>query len=745
MNVSLLALAMLWVAGVATAQIATVQTGEHGAFTRVVIDFDLRPEWTAGRTDDGFAIRFEQPFERAPNLDRAFDLITRDRISDIEVDTALGLFAVTLACVCWVDVVEYQGEALIVDIRPGPAPEDALFENRLRWPTTLAPRIASFVPEPPTFTESAPQTTEILAPFRPVIVAGVSALPAPPGRSVQPDSPPLAGRRQEATAETVPPDDAVSALASEVARAVAQGLLEYGEKPPKLSTDRIEGATPDVRNVSVTSAVDAALGLTTSQRSPLDGISGCIPVARIDVAAWAPPDGIRSLGALRRDAIAEDGRLTQSGLLSLARAYVHLGFGAEARSIARLMDLGMDRDVLLALAEIVDHGGTNATVLDDQFSCSPEAAVWRALAKPFEADDLPRDIAPILASFSALPVTLRVHLGTVLAERLRLAGFPSESRIALNTVARGGNESIEQTLTVARLDLTGTRSEDARARLQDLATGTGLTAAEALVELLEDARRRGTPPDPQWVDDAPSLVRATRGTEVARHLARASLQGGIALDRFDVVRRALADGPSELTVADTDALLVELATAVLARGRDAPFLKVEVLLRQRIRPLDLDDSVRLAFLSRFLDLGLSERALDYASQKGGSAEEQVLIATAYARIRDFDQAIGALDGVFTDRAQRARADILSAAGRAQDASTLYLTVEDLGNGTREAIRAADWDAVDRLMRSTQSEPGDSVTAKTDPSAMDAPNTALLSSMADRRAALTRLLDLTTVD
>ena len=114
--------------------------------------------------------------------------------------------------------------------------------------------------------------------------------------------------------------------------------------------------------------MDAALGLPTSQRSPLDGISGCIPVARIDVAAWALPDGIRSLGALRRDAIAEDGRLTQSGLLSLARAYVHLGFGAEARSIARLMDLGMDRDVLLALAEIVDHGGTNATVLDDQFS-----------------------------------------------------------------------------------------------------------------------------------------------------------------------------------------------------------------------------------------------------------------------------------------------------------------------------------------------------------------------------------------
>ena len=722
------------------AQSVTLRTGEHGSFTRIVLDFDQRPDWSAGRTPEGYAMTFDPPPETITGLDRAFDLITRDRVLDLRVSVEEGLIEIPLSCDCWAEISEFREDALIIDIRPGPPPDAALHEDRFAWPTVEAPaaiEIAFQLPAPAPIPSPPVLPSPHLASLRP------PAVPVMPAISIDTSwrPPPQTIPTEAAVADgTEAPAQAVTTIASEIARAVAQGLLE--PEAPLTPLPTTPEARPTLRNLSVDTAVDAALGFGTSQRDVVDSSGTCIPAARIDVSGWGPDEGLASMGKLRRDAISEDGSLTNAGLLSLSRAYVYLGFGAEARAHASLLPAGLDREVILALADIVDHGSSEAEVLDGQLACAAEAAVWRALARPFEADDLPREVAPILATFSALPASLRVHLGTVMAERFRRAGFPAESRIALNTVARGGNVSIEQMLTVARLDLTGTRAEDARGRLETLAIGTGLTAAEALLELLDDASRRGVPPDPAWVDDAPSLVRATRGTDVARSLSRAALHGGVALDRFDAVRRTLAAAPTELTVGDVNALLLDLMTAVLERGDDAPFLKTELLMRDRLTTADLPDGLRLGLLSRFVDLGLPNRALSYATSDTPGEDERVVIARAQAATGDYGEALATLGTMASEAANLARAEILSISGEARASAEAFLALQETARGTREAIRAADWSRVTELVPPAGNEPG--VEADFDDTET-APNLALLADVASRRETLSRLLDLTEVD
>ena len=94
---------------------------------------------------------------------------------------------------------------------------------------------------------------------------------------------------------------------------------------------------------------------------------------------------MKNLGRLRTAAIAEDGSVEPEGAIQLAKYYLHLGFGAEAGvSIQNNLPF-QDREIIDALADIMDRGHTDSNVFDGQISCNGIVSLWAALARPGHA------------------------------------------------------------------------------------------------------------------------------------------------------------------------------------------------------------------------------------------------------------------------------------------------------------------------------------------------------------------------
>ncbi|MXQ08166.1 hypothetical protein GQ651_09960 [Alphaproteobacteria bacterium GH1-50] len=706
----------------------SVRAGEHNGFTRVVLEFDERPDWTAGRVDGGYAVRFPKIENLSADMSRAFDFINRNRLADIRGRDGSNEVAVLLACECYATFGNYRDTLIVIDIRDGVPGENVAYQSPLPPGPSLSPTAVFDL----AVTLQAPVAPPLARTENiPTIIA------APPDRErvprlIEPDMPSAptvhdAGNLRVASSQD-PPDqerinDAVDIVAANIARATTQGLLQVID--PQMKDTREPRPEPEeIANLSVDTAIERAVASAFDEAIASRATGNCISPDDLDLTAWGDESGLARIGPARAEATKEDGTLDPEKMRDLAHAYLYLGFGAEARSVAD-HTLSSHQPLIRAMADIIDNGATASPVFAEQFGCSPLAGLWRALAGPFQASELPRDLSGLLEAFSAFPLHLRIHLGPILAERLRVAGLPEESRIALNTVIRAGNSTTQQALTSARLELTGTRADAARARLVALTNGTGLTAGEALLELLNDAAARGVDPDPKWVDDAPSLIRALRGTDVASQLASSMLRGAIALDRFDETRRSLTESKLPLNPDDMPALTDALLDAAVERADDARFLRAEIAFPNRIASSDRDVGLNLRLASRLLDLGLFERADLYAGALPPDADAGLLLAKIDLRLGRHEDALAHLDGVTTEAAAVTRAEILATAGRAAEAADAFFAVADEARGRQNAMRAAQWDRLGLQETTTRAE-NDS-------------NNELLRMITSRRAALEELL------
>jgi hypothetical protein len=92
-----LALCMLCLAGVASAQTVVVRSGEHGTFTRLTLDLPSRAEWRLEPKPGGARIVFpgsDVDFD----ITRVFDRINRNRLRAIAPER--GRLDLGFACDC---------------------------------------------------------------------------------------------------------------------------------------------------------------------------------------------------------------------------------------------------------------------------------------------------------------------------------------------------------------------------------------------------------------------------------------------------------------------------------------------------------------------------------------------------------------------------------------------------------------------------------------------------------------------
>lgn len=657
-----LALLLVFAAPVA-GETARVYSGEHGAFTRLVVELPAETGWTVGRTTEGYA--FAALTDRQPEYDLSgvWQRITRTRIADLQVEADSGALVVSLGCDCHVFPFEYRPGAIVLDVKPGAAPSGSVFERAFAGPDA----------EPAAPTSDIPGAAYNWLSDRPVFAFRSSkALPLP-----------------LATGE-VSLDPLRNSLLQQIARGAADGIVDIGMRIPR--TDSVGPEKDELPWSSIMLGENPGLQVidpdvygpdaTPSGDCPADGL--------LEISAWGG-DGsaLDLLAAARTGLYGELDIADPKALLKSVRSHLYLGFGAEAAQLADLAKGGdidevmtLYRSMARALDGDSDPGTPFATMLD----CDGPAALWAALARDRlpAGPDMNRDA--ILRSFLALPPHLRAHLGASLAEKFLKIDDPEAVHTIRNAMERTPDINAA---TVALLDAERELhlgNADAAQTHAETAVALEGNAAEGLVALVEAHFRKLAPITP---DIAEALI-AGRGeageTEQAANIDRAIV---LALAMSGQVDAAFQHkGAAGDTLVDLWRVAERLAT-------DDDFLR-HAVLPARSSPPDLPTDLNIGIARRLLTLGFSGSALDWLGdvRPEDPPERRLLAATALQDQGDARSALALLEGLSGADAASVRAQALLQLGDLAAAEEVLSVTGHTEAAARAGLWKGDWSELD---------------------------------------------------
>lgn len=581
MRIAVLIVLALLTALPAHAQTATVRSGEHAGFSRLVLSFEALPDWRLEPAPGGYVLRTFRP-GLAYDLSSVFDRIPRSRIAALEPDEPAGDLYLRLACACDVSAFAVSGNRLAIDVSgfpgidlpPGPVPLSGQVPPRLRplpslgtkpgftaslvspieWSRQPAPK-ASDADMDPAFSPVSLLRSETDHPAvaHPVISGW---LPTRPGGG-------LAG--EVYVAERYP--DLEDRLAREIARAAAAGLIEV-DAPSGGSSRAPESAMP-AGNLRIEAPADRFLSWLDGRSDPPPS-PGCLPAGYFAVPLWGAGLSAREGFAESRSGLLGEFDVPDSAAVHRkARWLVHLSFGAEARQLLDTYPTGRaDEPVLRLLSHLVEGDRHSEPSLATELNCPTPGALWAAV----QADDLPAALAldreAVLVSFLDLPPHLRSLIGPGLAAKFNDRGNRDAARVIRNAVARAGRpEEPEIALMDAALEI-GQQDDSA---LRRLALSEHPQAAEALILLAERLSMSGEVADPDLAETAAVLARERSGTEAGRALLNTEIlalilagQTAQAFDRLEGLRE-------QLTIGMVNALSDRLVAALTQNETDDDF------------------------------------------------------------------------------------------------------------------------------------------------------------------------------
>lgn len=570
MRAAVLAALALWAfAAAGWAAPVTVRTAEHDGFTRIVVDFRRRPDWRLDKTEDGYRLETGRP-SLEYDLSDVYRRIGRARVARLSAPGG-GALQVTLGCTCRAATFELPNQGLVIDISPG-APEPA-------------PRSR------PAFNQSM-----LFGPRRTIAVL--------PGRLTAAANPDTAQAARFRRAQ-----DAAALVAGKLARGAAQGLVKarVASSPSPVSPNPpmperaapVPGKPHRFANIRVETQIDRDNPDPAEARQE----TVCLPADVADVAAWGTP-ALREtgLGALRAGLISGAGIPDPEAGQRLARALIYLGFGAEAELL--LTEAQAASPIETEIARLMD-GPAPAPLIAGQRGCDTPAAMWAVLARdtPPTGDDIHLEAA--IATFSALPVHLRRHLGPRLVARFVAYGDRDTALAIRNAIRRGARPDDPATrMMAARVALQSPRPEKAEADLAAVSASRSPEAAEALALLISRLVRTGDPISDDLLAHAEALSYEVQDTPTARPLDIARLRGHAARGEIDSAF-ALLDSLAEAGPAPPEDLAAEVSRRVLKIEPDPAFLRAA--LAHADRPF-APASTRIAIAERIAGLGLAEAA-----------------------------------------------------------------------------------------------------------------------------------------
>ncbi|SDH32687.1 hypothetical protein [Alloyangia pacifica] len=529
--------------------------------------------------------------------------------------------------------------------------------------------------------------------------------------------PALAAQAEATQAEREIADDFGRALAEQLALGATQGLLDADGpgRAPSETANRGEavpgtgGVQPSAQSSAQTSAPTSdplgaelvtgspAQGFGSSSVLRIGGQRACLDDRRLDVPGWFGTGGeagaVARIGELRGRLLGEFDRVDGAVQRDLARLYVSLGFGAEARALLRLED-DLPDPVLMTLATLSEGGSDPAGVFAGQSECPGRAALWAVLGARGLPENAEIAIPAVMSAFEELPLGLRQSLGPRLAERLVEERHNDAARNVLSRLARAlGRSTEEMQLASARIARASGNPAEAGALLSELIAAPGELGVAAAVESIELAAEEGQPVAPGMVDLTAAYSTERRTTDARDTLWLTHVRAAWASGEFD---RAFAEIAAPGDVATETALQArtEALGALTDAGDDGKFLR-HAMDPENIALAPASPRLALRIADRLLALGLPEAAgtwLAGPAPPGQLHDWRLLQARGKLAQQQPEEAEIALIGLQGNDVLRLRAAAREAMGDYDFARTAYAELGDAENAARLAWLAGDLDA-----------------------------------------------------
>ncbi|MCW3782039.1 hypothetical protein OM960_10570 [Defluviimonas sp. CAU 1641] len=719
-------IAILTGAGVSPsfAEMIRVRSGEHTGFTRIVVDVGAPSGWELGRDGSGYILRVS-------GLDVTFDAtdvfrrITRTRLATLALDATPGVLRFGIGCACHATATADGNGNIIVDIADGPPAAGSPFESQLT--PTVPPRQDKKAAEP-IRTRSYPATrdraqdvekTIDLAPlWRGDNLSGLASRGVPDQVHGKHRQMPDTGRTDVGgsgdaklhmyTDPSVA--EAQERLLLQLSRAAAQGLVEVAPTEPRgasahAASDDTASAADRRPKVDAHETPEPALHVETSfdrdmpstaAHPPVSATgAACLPDANFDLAGWGDDrPAAAQIAERRRPLVGEFDHPSTEAVLSLARLYLHLGFGAEAGAVLSAFAVETsDGSTLRDIGAVLDGGVAEAgSALPALTSCDTSAALWAVLALPQLLPGTDIDEAAVLRAFSALPVHLRRLLGPGLSDRFLSVGSEQAARAVRDAVARSPQNTTESLWIIdAQLGLALGDAGAQLEKLEDLALSNGSLSTDALILAIKSRLARGLAVPTGLIESAEALafeLQDAESGEVLQHLH--ILARGSANDfdgSFDAYRRWISDPPNHFQ-RDT---ALKLFAMLAGHDSEPDFLAAYFANRSELYAADPDASLRLTLAERLAASGFTEEVRKLVTADAARSEQgRRLLARAATVEFDAAAAIDKLAGLRDTASETLRAEALAMAGDHAAAARAYVSAGDAEAAGRELWRAGDF-------------------------------------------------------
>lgn len=628
---------------IGVAQQAAVQTGEHGSFTRVVVTMPSSTQWRLGRNDNGYLLRLADI--EGYDLRRFFDLIPRDRILEAFEGPEAGELQLKVDCSCYADAFLESGNFLVIDIRDGAAPQNAVFEAPidLELPQPVE-TIETIVTQPyappvnrllplvlPEHSDSEP--SEIATPSQKTVIAETTVVPD----EIETATTNLSGQGDDLLALE-------QAITESLSRGLSQGMLEAERDPHD------NGANQMPLGDSIPPGLQARTGIDFSAlpQDPQIDVNQegrlCLPDRYFDVASWGGEGTFsEQMGEARANLTGEFDRLDEEAVMAKARLFVFFGFGREAIQTLRLDGVSsQERQYLTSIAQIIDGDPVVTNLFEGQVSCQSSVALWAMLVNGPGGLDGKVDPASVLRAFKKLPIGLQSHLGPPLSERFLAIGDEDSALRALAVATSAPAPTVDAQLVETALMQELGETENALENLTELARTEAGTTAETMIAFLDAVAAGSISAQESDFDLAHVLrfenARRTEGAELGKAIMRAY----VAQEEFGPARDLLNELSGEIENDDLTGLINTFATSATERLPDAEFL--DVAFDMAVWPTA--ESAQDAMARRLLTLGFPEQgALLIEGGSGGtlSAERAALRAEIALMLGDAETALTYMD------------------------------------------------------------------------------------------------------
>ncbi len=657
---------LTFLAAPAVAQTVVVKSGDHADFTRLVLTFADGADWQLGRIDGGYEL---QRGDRRETFDVSdvYRLITKARLKSIWVDPITGRLQMGVGCACHAIPFEFNQNTLVIDIRDGVPPEGSIFEQAR----------ATGKPLPPLGQPDGRTVVRTAAP-RPAY----DWLDLDPTAKSSPQGPGNASARTAFTAD-VQSDGFRNAVIGELARGATAGVVDI---VPSRLADVSTGAAEDVSNARVVlgdqfkeiAGVAVSDGSSEPRLTEKGGL--CPDEERVDLAAWSTVDGgADRLTSARALMLGEFDQPSADGIQTAVRAYLYLGFGAEARNLMRAFPVPVSADPLaVGLSYLVDGESASENPFAGLQTCDSAAAFWAIAAAQEQTSLAGLNGAAVARTFMGLPQHLKLVFAQTTINRLLRAGDAANAEIVRSALTRAApTDAGIVPMVEAEIALHQGAPEKAETKLG--AVSDVKLAADALLALVEARFQQRRTVDEKEVLGLEAFAFETRGG-----------------DRDGAFRRALAhaqalsgDFAAAFAAAADDAALRSDTWMLLAELGQPTDLLVHLVGEVPVAGDRIPSPTKAIFARRLTELGLPNAARSWLPD---SPQDLALSAEVALGNKDARSALRTLasDLSAADPALLARA--LQDSGEFSQAATVLRNAGDPEGANRLDRWAGIWDA-----------------------------------------------------